>query len=74
MKTCYFCQGIVERRRIDHMARCGGSFVLVRELPAEVCTQCGETFLDASASRRVDRAIAEAGQAHEHLSVPVVVG
>ena len=72
MKTCYFCKGPVAPAHIDHMARVERQYVLVRHVPAEVCSQCGEVYLDANASRHIDEAIAHATNSPERLSVPVV--
>jgi len=73
MKTCYFCKGAVAPERIDHMAQVGTQYVLVRNVQAEVCAQCGEVYLAADASRQIDEAIATAANASEHLTVPVVI-
>ena len=72
MKKCYFCRGTIERARIEYMARSEGGYVLVRDLPVERCTQCGEVYLDEAASKEVDTALSNAGQAAERLEVPVV--
>lgn len=72
MKTCYICKGQVVPKRIEHMARRENLYVLVRELPAEVCTQCGEVYLDDAASREIDAALDRGSDAPEHLDVPIV--
>jgi len=72
MRTCYLCKGQVRSRNIDYMARKRDRYVLVKDLPVEQCEQCGEVYLDERASQRIDTAIAEAGEADEHLEVPVV--
>ena len=70
MKTCYFCRGPVESGRIDYMAKHPAGYTLVRELPVEVCTQCGEAYLDGESSGRIDRALRDARTAEEHLRRP----
>ncbi len=72
MKTCFFCRGTVESGQIDYMAKRSGSYTLVKNLSAEVCGQCGEVYIDAAASRQIDKAISKAGSSDEHLDVPVV--
>ena len=72
MKTCYFCKGPVSRKTIDYMAQHGNDYTLVKNLPANVCEQCGEVYLDAAASHCVDKALLEASKAKEHLHIPVV--
>lgn len=72
MKTCYFCKGRVTPRIIEYMAHRSGEYVLVRNLPVEACEQCGEVYLDPSASRRVDEAFSRKGKAQQRLQVPVI--
>jgi len=72
VKTCYFCKGHVQPGRVDYMAQKAGRYVLVKDLPVELCTQCGEAYLDGAASRRIDQALADADAADEHLDVAVV--
>ena len=72
MKTCYFCKGPIEESRIEYMAHRAGRYVLLKDLPAEVCTQCGEVYIDDNSSRNIDEALADNAFAGEHLNVPVV--
>jgi len=57
MKTCYFCKGPLRRRRIEHMHEWGGERFLIRKVPAEVCSQCGEVFLAPKTLKEVDRLV-----------------
>jgi YgiT-type zinc finger domain-containing protein len=72
MKTCYFCKGRVTPRIIEYMAHRRGEYMLVRNLPVEACEQCGEVYLDPSASRRVDEAFSRKANAQQRLQVPVI--
>lgn len=72
MKTCYFCKGPIESKRIDYMARSGDDYVLVKNLPAETCAQCGEVYLDPEAARWIDQALTNAQNSDERLEIPVV--
>lgn len=72
MKTCYFCKGPIVNRRLDYMANKKGQYVLVRRLLVESCRQCGEVYLDASASSMIDKALREIERTHEHMAVPIV--
>jgi YgiT-type zinc finger domain-containing protein len=48
----------------------GDSVVVIKEVPAEVCGQCGEYYLDDSTTAKV-LAMAEAGVAH-HAEVEIL--
>ena len=45
MKSCPFCKATIRRKRIEHVHRWGGHLYLFKNVRAEVCSQCGETFL-----------------------------
>jgi len=68
MDTCFQCKGTVNAWRIDYMAHRNETYLLVKDLPVEACSQCGEIYLDAEASRRVDIAWSEASNTSERLN------
>ena len=72
MKTCYFCKGPVEPAHIEYMASRAGHYILVKDLPVELCRQCGEVYLDDTASRQIDEAVSDVAKAEQHLNIPVV--
>jgi YgiT-type zinc finger domain-containing protein len=39
---CYACQGDLEKREITYTTVHSGRVIVVENVPAEVCTQCGE--------------------------------
>ncbi|MBI2471980.1 MAG: YgiT-type zinc finger protein [Planctomycetes bacterium] len=47
MKTCPFCKGNIETRKISHMHRWNDKFYLFENIKAEVCKQCGEVFFSS---------------------------
>lgn len=59
MKSCYFCGGALERRRIEHMHEWAGKRYLIRNVGADVCRQCGEVFLAPATLRAIDRVVKE---------------
>lgn len=54
------------------MAKRDGEYLLVKNVEAEVCDQCGEIYLSSDASRQIDAALSTVDASHEHISVPVV--
>jgi YgiT-type zinc finger domain-containing protein len=45
MNRCYFCQGTVKSERITHIHRWKGQVIILEDVPADVCQQCGEGIL-----------------------------
>jgi YgiT-type zinc finger domain-containing protein len=70
MKTCFYCKGSLEQRRIEHMHQWGGHRFLIKNVRAEVCSQCGEVFLPAASVKAIDRVVAS-GKPEGKLSIGV---
>ena len=72
MERCYFCRGPVVQKRIEHLHRWEGRIFLITDLLADVCEQCGETYLDPEVLERIDQAVSQSGMATEFIKVPVL--
>ena len=57
MNKCYFCQGKTEIRNIDVDFRWGNKLFVVKDVPVEICTQCGEKYYSARVSKRLDELV-----------------
>jgi YgiT-type zinc finger domain-containing protein len=73
VKQCFFCKGPIEEQRIEHVHRWNGRLYILRNVPAEVCSQCGEVFFGPSVLKAMDEVVSHHGKPQEHLSVPVYV-
>lgn len=54
MNKCYFCKGKTEIKNIDVDFRWGDKLFVVKNVPVEVCNQCGERYYSAEVSKRLD--------------------
>ncbi|MBZ0158586.1 MAG: type II toxin-antitoxin system MqsA family antitoxin [bacterium] len=72
MERCYFCRGPIVQRRIEHVHRWKGRMFLIKDLPADVCEQCGETYLSPEVMERIDQVVERSEMATEFISVPVL--
>ncbi len=72
MERCYFCRGPIVQRRIEHLHRWEGRIFLIKDLLADVCEQCGETYLSPDALERIDQAMSWSEMATEFITVPVL--
>jgi YgiT-type zinc finger domain-containing protein len=43
---CLLCQGEMEKKTVPYSVDRRGYHLYVREIPAYVCTQCGEKYFD----------------------------
>ncbi len=63
MGQCYFCGGQLESRLVEHVGRWGhnGRPVIVKDVPAAVCTQCGEEYYAPEVAHVLDRLVRGVG-------------
>ncbi|MBI3744386.1 MAG: type II toxin-antitoxin system MqsA family antitoxin [Chloroflexi bacterium] len=71
MKTCFFCKGDIEPRRIEHVHEWGTEIFIFRNVPADVCRQCGEVFFGPDALEAMDKVVTKHPKPETHRSVPV---
>ena len=43
-QRCLYCEGHLEMRRVNRLQQYQNHWVIIENLPALVCTQCGERY------------------------------
>lgn len=75
MNECYFCGGKVKKEKANIIRYWGDEVIALNDVPALVCTQCGEQYYSAKTSHKIDQKIAQVLQKRHSLdtiNVPVV--
>lgn len=54
INKCYFCKGKTEVKNVDVDFRWGKKLYVIRDVPVEVCSQCGERYYSADVSKKLD--------------------
>ena len=57
MNKCYFCKGKTKIKNIDVDFRWGDKLIVVKNVPVEVCGQCGERYYSAEVSKKLDNLV-----------------
>jgi YgiT-type zinc finger domain-containing protein len=71
METCYFCKkGILEDKKVTVDFRWGNKLIVIEEVPAKVCNECGEKYYSAEVSREMEK-IAKVGKGEKVIKVPL---
>ena len=55
--NCFLCKGDMETKLVTHMVDLGNCIVIVRNVPAMTCTQCGEVWLDGLVVKQLEQII-----------------
>ena len=75
---CYICGGTdFEERRVEYIYRRLGRYLVMRDVPCEVCLRCGERYYEGTTLLEIERrfkAIYEQhAQPQSSIQVPVEV-
>lgn len=70
MKKCSLCGTKIKTETITYTQEIAGKVYLVEDVPAQVCQQCGETYLSPDTVDAIQDTITK-GKAKETISVPV---
>jgi YgiT-type zinc finger domain-containing protein len=72
MKRCFFCKGriIEEEVRVDF--RWGDDLVVIEDVPAEVCQQCGETYFSPEVYKEMENLAKRKEQPIKHIAIDVI--
>lgn len=73
---CTFCGGEVEARQIEYDYRRKGHLLVISNVPAGVCRQCGEKYFAPAVLKRMDETYHDIFDRHHQperlLEVPAV--
>lgn len=76
MNSCYTCGGKLKKEKRDIARYWGRELIVLNDVPALVCKQCGERYFDAIVSKKIDQRIQQALQrkisTQQRMSVPVL--
>ena len=66
---CYFCGGRLEARITMLPFVVGGNVVVIKNIPALVCIQCGEAVMSRDVAKEVDRLLKQANASGFEVSI-----
>jgi len=69
--NCSFCGGTVEERVVSVDYRTKAGLVIIENVPAGVCRQCGEHYYTAEVAKAMERLAAEDAPVPTTVTVPV---
>jgi len=51
---CFMCKGKVKEKKVNYMVDLENTIIIVKGVPAKVCTQCGEQYFDDKTSENIE--------------------
>lgn len=69
MERCPLCGGWKKGGMTIYSVDLGFGVVVVRNVPAEVCSQCGEEWINPNVAKGLEKIVNTARQTHSQLEV-----
>jgi len=69
MSQCPMCHGNIESGKTTFTSDLGFGVVVVRQVPAQVCGQCGESWLSDATSEGLEKVVDDIRQKHSVVEV-----
>lgn len=70
-ETCEYCGGPIVEKRVTLHRKVRGQYVLIENVPAGVCTQCGTRNYAANVLKTIEESVRGRRQAEREVVVPV---
>jgi YgiT-type zinc finger domain-containing protein len=67
--NCFMCKGHMFAGTVNHIVDIEGSIIIVRNVPANVCKQCGEAFFDHDVTKKLEEIVEQAKQSKAEIAV-----
>lgn len=56
--TCFTCKGNIEKTTTTYMTECDGCYIIIKNVPCNKCTQCGEEYLNGITLPKIELILA----------------
>jgi len=70
-ERCEYCSGTIVEKRVNLTRKIGDRYVLIENVPAGVCTECGTRYYTANVLKTVEEIVRGRRKAEREVLVPV---
>ena len=70
-ETCEYCGGAIVEKRVTLHRKVKGSYVLIENVPAGVCAECGTRYFAANVLKTLEESVHGRRQIDREILVPV---
>lgn len=67
--NCIMCKSTLSVGNVNHIVDFNGHIIIIKEVPANICNQCGEYFLENEIALKLERIIEEAKKNNAEIFV-----
>ena len=55
--NCFMCKGVLEKKNVNYMVDLESTIIIIKNVPAKVCKQCGEQYFDDETSKNIEKIV-----------------
>lgn len=55
--NCFICKGELEEKKVNYLVDLQDSIIIIKEVPAKVCKQCGEQYFDDNTAENIEKIV-----------------
>lgn len=66
---CFMCKGTLENKLINFIADMGNCIIIVKDVPSQVCTQCGEVSYSNEVAEQLEKIVDKMKNAMTEIAV-----
>ncbi len=70
-ETCEYCGGTIVEKRVTLHRKVKGHYVLLENVPAGVCTECGTRYFSANVLKTIEESVRGRKPAQREEVVPI---
>lgn len=67
--NCFMCKGQMRPGNVNHIVDRDGEIIIIKNVPAIVCKQCGEAFYDNEVMKKVEKIVEEAKSNRAEITI-----
>lgn len=54
---CFKCKGNLIEKKINYVVNLENTIIIIKQVPAKVCSQCGEQYFDDETTENIDKIV-----------------
>jgi YgiT-type zinc finger domain-containing protein len=70
-ERCEYCNGVIVEKKVNLSRRVKGTYVVIENVPAGVCKECGKRYYAANVLKTVEETIRGRRKAERQILVPI---
>lgn len=53
----FICKGELEEKKVNYLVELQDSIIIIKEVPAKVCKQCGEQYFNDNTAENIEKIV-----------------